>query len=1087
MQILKRIVYISVVLFYFMGFAQAESNEKNLLQDIKIKILTEDEIKVFLIFSSGNIPTAKVKREGQNLKVVFTTSYADLNTENIEVNHALLKSIALLNLDHNLNLIFKSEPDSYFTLRQKNNIYALTILTKNKLDTLSKTTSSQGKPSAYQFSEKEKIAGVELSAGSPSHGKEEILNDLIGKLDELADVKQVDDKNSAVTNLDRDHSSILNDSAIPIKFYDREEKKATKEISSVASVNNELEKNDKIINDTSKVQKVDQENIKLDGVETREKNKIAFNEDSKLVTIDKSNPKNNKKSAVVNDNKKTTESKTIDNKEQLISSKKQVLNKDEPISSSKKKPISDDMKRFSADKESLALDSKEFQLEQDRSAILTNLINLAGDDSSSDYDKSLENKDKETNLLSKESHLAKKQNSITSQSDISQQAKDIVNKLVDVIDITDVKIAPNAEKNILSQNSDEGNFIHDDSKKESEEQEQLNENAAGSEQESTISLSKNAIDSFEKEKIHKINDNEFQKDKFDNSKTSEVENKEETVTEYITTKKLSNVNNFDFISTDEKTGKILLSLSDNDVDIIADESQMKSNVLRFNFKNTAATPSLEKSRDVSNLATIVNKIKWITDPQSQDVSLEIENKSFADYIVYQQEKKVVIELRKRQLSASNPATTGERYAGKKISLNFQNIDLRSVLQILADFTELNLVASDAVQGNISIRLMDVPWDQALDIILKTKSLDKREFGNILLIAPNSEIFELERTELESQQKIEKLAKLETEYYSINYAKADEIAHLITGSNQILSSRGKVSFDKRTNLLIIQDIPQKLIEIRDVITKLDSPVKQVLIEAKIVRASANFRKELGIKWGISAKRSSDNYQIGLGEGMRTKKVSFDDKAIASKAEYPANNVHDTGFNIDLGLNDPSSVLGLALAKLPGQTLVHLELSALEAEGVLEAVSSPKLITANKVPARIEQGQEIPYQEATSSGATSVSFKKAVLSLVVTPQITADNKIIMDLNVTNDTPDLSNVESFGVPLINTQQVESQVLIDDNQTIVLGGIFAQATNNSVEKVPFLGNLPVVGQLFKKNISQADRTEFLIFITPKIVIEKA
>ncbi len=549
----------------------------------------------------------------------------------------------------------------------------------------------------------------------------------------------------------------------------------------------------------------------------------------------------------------------------------------------------------------------------------------------------------------------------------------------------------------------------------------------------------------------------------------------------------ANILDFEFKLSDERAAQIVVKFPNKNVVKVTDNSKEQGdNVLQLQFKNTSIIDKLLQKYDVKAFGTIVDAIEWIKDKKTDSLLLNVYNRSKADYIAYQKGSDLIIEIKDKASNASS--VFNKAYSGKKISLNFQNIELRSVLQIIADFTDLNLVASDNIQGNISLRLMNVPWDQALDIILKTKSLDKRQFGNILMVAPTNEIFELEKSELESEQLLQKLAKLETAYFSVNYAKAEDVAQLISGKNKVLSERGTASFDKRTNLLIIQDTAVKIKEIKTVLEKLDSPVKQVLIEARIVRADTNFRKELGIRWGLSAKRSSNNYRIGVGDtSPNATEVLTDGTVVSPKKQAELDDAPgDGGFNIDLGLADPTSILGLALAKLPGKTLVHLELAALESEGMLETVSSPKLITANKVPARIEQGTEIPYQESTSSGATNIAFKKAVLSLTVTPQITPDKNIILDINVTNDTPNFTRTVSNGVPVIDTQEVETQVLVEDNQTIVLGGIFTQTTNNSVERVPFLGDLPFVGHLFRNNVTRDDRSEFLIFITPRVVIDK-
>lgn len=553
------------------------------------------------------------------------------------------------------------------------------------------------------------------------------------------------------------------------------------------------------------------------------------------------------------------------------------------------------------------------------------------------------------------------------------------------------------------------------------------------------------------------------------------------------------LNNVDFSLGNDKSGKIIIGFSNNKIAIAVDDSKNQQKQLKVVFDNIILPDNFNKVFDVSDYGTVVKQLSWRKDPQLNTATLVINNSDPVDYVSYQVNNQIIIEIKDKLEANSGSLLLNKEYSGKKISLNFQNIELRSVLQLIADFTDLNLVASDTVQGILSLRLMNVPWDQALDIVLKTKNLDKRKYGNILMVAPTTEIFELEKAELESDRLVEKLINLETEYYHINYAKAEDLAALINSGSRgsMLSERGKASFDKRTNLLIVQDTPSKLKEITKVLKKLDSPVKQVLIEARIVKADTNFQKELGVRWGLSAKRTSNNYQIGVGDtspnAVKALTPTPGGVVVPKDAAAIATAGGDSGFNIDLGLSDYSGIIGLALAKLPSNTLVHLELSALESEGLVETISSPKIITANKVAAKIEQGQEIPYQESTSSGAASIAFKKAVLSLLVTPQITPDSKIIMDIKVTNDSPRASTLVSTNVPVIDTQNVETQVLVDNSQTVVLGGIFTQNLTNNVERIPFLGELPIVGQLFRKNTMVDNRSEFLIFITPKIVIENS
>lgn len=555
------------------------------------------------------------------------------------------------------------------------------------------------------------------------------------------------------------------------------------------------------------------------------------------------------------------------------------------------------------------------------------------------------------------------------------------------------------------------------------------------------------------------------------------------------------VKKIDFSLTDEKAAKIKVEFSNKEFLMSINDNDNSQKKLQVIFKNIILPNNLNKTYDVGDFDTVVKQLAWKTEGNS--TKLIITNTAMVDFVSYEVNNSLIIEIKSKADVKTDIFKLNKKYSGKRISLNFQSIDLRAVLQLIADFTDLNLVASDTVQGNISLRLMNVPWDQALDIILKTKSLDKRYYGNILMIAPSTEIFELEKAELESDRLVERLINLETEYFHINYAKAEDLVTLLNNGTRgsVLSERGKVSFDKRTNILIVQDTPNKLKEINKVLKNLDTPVRQVLIEARLVRADTNFEKDLGVRWGLSAKRSSNNYNIGVGSNavnasntastgnviLPTNPTTSGSSGSTGTVTSPINN----GFNIDLGVTNPTTSLGLALAKLPGGTLVHLELSALEAEGIVETISTPKLITANKVPAKIEQGQEIPYQESTSSGAASIAFKKAVLSLTVTPQITPDNKIIMDLKVTNDSA-TTNPAAQNIPIINTQDIETQVLVDNSETIVLGGIFTQGVTNSVERIPFLGELPYVGQLFRRNLTKDNRSEFLIFITPKIIVEK-
>ena len=424
------------------------------------------------------------------------------------------------------------------------------------------------------------------------------------------------------------------------------------------------------------------------------------------------------------------------------------------------------------------------------------------------------------------------------------------------------------------------------------------------------------------------------------------------------------------------------------------------------------------------------------------------------------------------------------YKGEKLSLNFQNIEVRAVLQLLAEFTGLNLVTSDTVQGNVTLRLKNVTWDQAMDIILKTKGLAMRQNGNVMLIAPATEIAAREKQELEAQKQLVELEPLYSEIVEVNFAKAGEIATILDSGDGddsgagFLSSRGSVTVDERTNSLLLRDTAEQLIQIGQLIEKLDIPVRQVLIESRIVIANNDFTDELGVRFGVASEGGNNAVSGTLND------ISISGDQVTSSQEIGAlvtNSVAtNQGLNVNLPVAAPAGSIGLALAKLPFGTILQLELSAMQAEGKGEIVSSPRVITSNQQTAIIEQGTEIPYQEASSSGATSVSFKEAVLKLEVTPQITPDDRVVMDLKVNKD----SVGQIFnGVPSIDTRSVETQVLVDNGETVVLGGVYEQTNLDSVTKVPFFGDLPYLGVLFKTTLIQDDKAELLIFVTPKIV----
>ena len=419
----------------------------------------------------------------------------------------------------------------------------------------------------------------------------------------------------------------------------------------------------------------------------------------------------------------------------------------------------------------------------------------------------------------------------------------------------------------------------------------------------------------------------------------------------------------------------------------------------------------------------------------------------------------------------------EDFTGRTISLNFQDIPVRTVLQIIADYNEFNLITSDTVTGNITLRLDGVPWDQALDIILKVKGLDKRMQGNILMVAPSDELAAREAKNLQAQQQVEELAPLYSEYVQINYAKATELADLIKNEDtSILSSRGSVSVDERTNTLLIRDTTKIIEDIKRMVNILDIPVRQVIIEARMVTVKDNVNEELGIRWGITNT-----------DGQFATSGSLGGTSIANNiATNPGiGNIPPLSdrLNVNLPVVNPAGALAFQVARLADGTILDLELSAMEKENKGEIIASPRITTANQKEAYIEQGVEIPYQEASSSGATSTQFKKAVLSLTVTPHITPDNKIILDLVVTQDT--VSDVQSGQAPAIDTQRIGTQVLVNNGETIVLGGIYQQSIISTISKVPVLGDIPYFGWLFRNSNQFNEKKELLIFVTPRIVTE--
>ena len=535
----------------------------------------------------------------------------------------------------------------------------------------------------------------------------------------------------------------------------------------------------------------------------------------------------------------------------------------------------------------------------------------------------------------------------------------------------------------------------------------------------------------------------------------------------------STITGVDFRRGGDGEGRVILTLSNPKVPVnVASEGGN----IRVEIRNTDLPRDLRRRLDVTDFATPVESIDALQEGEHTVFTIVADGNY--DYLAYQADNTMSIDV--------TPATEEElaqrndvfKFTGEKLSLNFQDIEVRSVLQLIADFTDLNLVASDTVSGRITLRLKNVPWDQALELILKTKGLDQRQVGNVLLVAPAAEIAAREKLELENQKQISELAPLRTEFVQIRYASATELFNLFTsageGGTSMLSERGSVIVDERTNSIILTDTNEKLEQFRRVIAQFDVPVRQVLIEARI--ANANFSEQLGIRWGGGGIQTRGDTTRRIGGSLDTLNEQ-QNMAVAGSGDitFPGALVADLGVS---GGGATSFGFGITRAGY----LVDLELSALATDGHAEVVARPKVITADKSPAIIESGVEIPYQEATSSGATSTSFKDAVLSLEVTPQITPDDRIIMDLNVKQDT--VGQIFN-GVPSINTNEIQTQVLVDNGQTIVLGGIFQTDKNISTTKTPFLGDIPYVGRFFKRTIERDDKQELLIFITPRIIAD--
>ena len=534
------------------------------------------------------------------------------------------------------------------------------------------------------------------------------------------------------------------------------------------------------------------------------------------------------------------------------------------------------------------------------------------------------------------------------------------------------------------------------------------------------------------------------------------------------------ITHIDFQRGEEGEGNVVITLANADIPM--DMNEMAGRI-RLEFQGNVLPGRLRNRLDVMDFATPVKYIDAKTEDGNAVVI--IEPKGEFDYLAYQADNVVTVSVKPATQQNYNRGRRGLSYKGDKLSLNFQDIKVREVLQLIADFTDLNLVASDTVTGNVTLRLQNVPWDQALDIVLKAKGLDKRQEGNVLTVAPAEEIAARERQQLENDKQIRELAPVYTDLIQINYADASEISNVLSGTTDdsgLLTDRGSVQVVARTNSLLVKDTQEKLDEIRALITRLDIPVQQVMIEARIVNINSNYSRELGVKWsgGKDLTSGQSNRAIGIG-GNGT------NAGLGSGDSDPSSGVGDNAF-VDFGVTGTNAA-SLAIGFATNSTILNLELSALLSDGGGEAVSQPKVITADKTMAVIKAGKEIPYEEKTSSGATSVAFKDAVLSLEVTPQITPEGSIIMDVKVTNDSE--GDPAPNGVPTINKNEVNTQVLVKDGATVVLGGVFTQSKNNTTAKVPLLGDIPYVGALFRKKTNKDTKAELMIFITPRIINE--
>ena len=557
------------------------------------------------------------------------------------------------------------------------------------------------------------------------------------------------------------------------------------------------------------------------------------------------------------------------------------------------------------------------------------------------------------------------------------------------------------------------------------------------------------------------------------------------------------VEKIDFRRGEKGEGRVIIKLTDANIPMDVSEQDGKV-IVRFIGANLPE--ELHQHLDVIDFATPVQSIESMKLDNAARIEINPINLDF-EHLAYQTDRTFTVELKpisREELEEIKKEKFG--YVGERLSLNFQDIPIRAVLQLIADFTGLNVVVSDSVDGNLTLRLKNVPWDQALDIILKAKGLDKRENGNVVLIAPSEEIAAQEKLELEARQQVVDLAPLRTAYFQINFAKVTELEKLFDGGSGegkgMLSARGSVIIDERTNSIMVKDTEETITEVRRLLTRLDVPVRQVLIESRIVIATDDFIKEMGVRFGANYAKTTNPDSLSVSSGTFQGSSSVINQAsnnlVNGEPITPVGIPTGGGFEVGgpgadrLNVNLPaaSATGSIAFAILSGGNLLDLELSAREAENTSELVASPRVVTADRNEAFIESGVEIPYETTTSSGATQIAFKKAVLSIKVTPQITPDDRVILDLQVNKDAVG----ELFGIdqiPSIDTREVQTQVLVNNGDTVVLGGIYESTLTDELDKVPVLGDLPLIGSLFRHTLKRDEKAELLIFVTPKILKE--